>query len=80
MAVGLLLPRTRQENRLVGPYRDELLDQASTAARAARETGESEFRSIAEQAKVQARDLGDQAVTAAKKAGDAAAREAERKN
>lgn len=72
MAIGLLLPRTRQENRLVGGYRDDLMDQAREAAKAARAASEEEFRGIADQAKAHARELGDQAVGAAKHAGEAA--------
>ena len=76
MAIGLLLPRTRQENRLVGAYRDDLVDQASTAAKAARDAGEQEFRAIAGEAKTQARDLSEKAIDAAKRSADAGAREA----
>ncbi|MEE4350255.1 MAG: hypothetical protein V2J26_08500 [Pacificimonas sp.] len=72
MAVGLLLPRTRQENRFIGGYRDELYDQAAEAARAARETGEQEFRSIAGDAKAQAKQLSEKAAEAARHSADAA--------
>lgn len=72
MAVGLLLPRTRQENRYLGGYRDDLFDQAREAAHAARLASEEELRGIADQAKAHARELGDQAVDAAKHAGEAA--------
>ena len=80
MALGLLLPRTRQENRAMGSYRDNLLEQASAAARAAREAGEQEFRGLAEQAKTQARELGEQAVDAAKSAGQAGLKETDLKS
>ncbi|MBZ6379973.1 hypothetical protein B5C34_14185 [Pacificimonas flava] len=77
MAIGLLLPRTRQESRVLGSYRDGLYDQAVEAARAARAAGEEEFRGIASEAKEHARELGDRAASAAKTSADAALKKAQ---
>jgi len=75
LTLGLLLPRTQRENRAMGKYRDGLYDQATAAARAAKDASGEEFRGIADQAKNQAKDLGQQALGAAKKGGEAGLKE-----
>lgn len=75
LTLGLLLPRTQRENRAMGKYRDGLYDQATAAARAAKDASGEEFRGIADQAKNQAKDLGQQALGAAKKGSQAGLKE-----
>ncbi|MGB3724113.1 MAG: hypothetical protein WA979_15005 [Pacificimonas sp.] len=76
-ALGFLLPRTKQENRVMGSARDGLFDQAGAAARAARDAGQERVKEIglADTAKMHMKELKDQAVDAAKSARDAAADE-----
>ncbi|MBV7256559.1 hypothetical protein KCG44_07145 [Pacificimonas sp. WHA3] len=77
-ALGFLLPRTRQENRTIGGLRDGLFDQASAAARAAKDAGleRADELGVKDQAKAHLTDLKDQAVDAAKTAASAAKSEA----
>lgn len=76
-AIGLLLPRTQRENRTFGRTRDDLLDQANAAARAAREAGETRYNElgVTDTAKAHLDDLKSQAGDVARSARDAAAQE-----
>ncbi|MHB9878579.1 hypothetical protein ACSMXM_02790 [Pacificimonas sp. ICDLI1SI03] len=73
-AIGLLLPRTRQENRAIGGIRDGLFDQAAAAAAAAKTAGLERVDELGlkDQAKSHLSEMKDQAVEAAKSAGQAA--------
>ncbi len=80
--LGLLLPRTRRENELLGETRDRLADAARSAARAASDTARQRLDEMGvntEAAKAKLADIGKQATDVARSAGQAAASEAKAK-
>ena len=76
--IGLSLPGTRQEDKLMGDARDHLADQAKDAAERARhvaqktfddakETAKQEFSSVADDAKADGKNIVEEGKDAAKK-------------
>jgi ElaB/YqjD/DUF883 family membrane-anchored ribosome-binding protein len=77
--LGLLLPRTRREDELLGETRDRLADAAKSAARAASDTARRQLDEMgvnADAAKAKLGEIGQQAKEVARTAGQAAASEA----
>ena len=79
--IGLSLPGTRQEDKLMGDARDNLADQAKdTAERArhvaqktfddAKETAKQEFSQVADDAKTEGKNIVEEGKDAAKKVAD----------
>ena len=79
--IGLSLPGTRQEDKLMGDARDNLADQAKDAAERARqvaqktfddakETAKQEFSQVADDAKAEGKNLVEEGKDAAKKVAD----------
>ena len=79
--IGLSLPGTRQEDKLMGDARDHLADQAKDAAERARhvaqktfddakETAKQEFSSVAEDVKAEGKNIVEEGKDAAKKVAD----------
>jgi len=77
--IGLLLPRTRKEDALLGETRDKLADAAKAAAKAAADTAKQQLdeRGISlDAAKAKIADVGQQAKDVARSAAETAAAEA----
>ncbi len=77
LLIGALLPRTRRETELLGPYGSQITGRARDAARAARDVGKEhldELGFVKETAKDTAKKVIDGAKTAASEAGKEAAR------
>ena len=79
--IGLSLPGTRQEDKLMGDARDHLADQAKDAAERARhvaqktfddakETAKQEFSSVADDVKAEGKNIVEEGKDAAKKVAD----------
>ena len=79
--IGLSLPGTRQEDKLMGDARDHLADQAKDAAERARhvaqktfddakETAKQEFSSVAADVKTEGKNIVEEGKDAAKKVAD----------
>lgn len=79
MLIGALLPRTRRETELLGPYGSQITDRARRAATAAREVGHEkfdEFGFVKDAVGNTAKQFLDTARQAASEAGSAAAQSA----
>jgi ElaB/YqjD/DUF883 family membrane-anchored ribosome-binding protein len=79
MLIGALLPRTRRESELLGPYGHQITDRAREAARAARAVGEEKVDNLGfvkETVAETAKKVLDEAKTAASEASSAAAHKA----
>jgi ElaB/YqjD/DUF883 family membrane-anchored ribosome-binding protein len=79
MLIGALLPRTRRESELLGPYGSQITDRARDAADAARAVGKEKLDDLGfvkDTAQETASKLLDEAKAAASEAGTAAARKA----
>ncbi|MEM8694537.1 MAG: hypothetical protein AAGE05_00765 [Pseudomonadota bacterium] len=79
MLIGALLPRTRRETELLGPYGSQITDRAREAAEAAKEVGQEkldELGFVKDNARETAQKVIDEAKAAASEAGSAAARKA----
>lgn len=77
--IGLLLPRTRRENELLGETRDRLADAAKSAARAAADTAKQQLDEKGlnvDAAKAKLAEVGQQAKDVARNAAKTAATEA----
>ena len=77
--IGLLLPRTRRENELLGETRDRLADAARSAARAAADTAKQQLDEKGlnvDAAKAKLAEVGQQAKDVARNAAKTAASEA----
>ena len=77
--LGLLLPRTRREDELLGETRDRLADAAKAAARAAAETAKQQLDDKGlnfDTAKAKLAEVGQQAKDVARSAAESAASEA----
>lgn len=77
--IGLLLPRTRRENEMLGETRDRLADAARSAARAAADTAKRQLDEKglnADTAKAKLAEVGQQAKDVARNAAKTAASEA----
>jgi ElaB/YqjD/DUF883 family membrane-anchored ribosome-binding protein len=77
--IGLLLPRTRRENELLGDTRDRLADAAKSAARAAADTARQQLDEKGlnvDTAKAKLAEVGQQAKDVARNAAKTAASEA----
>ena len=79
--IGLSLPGTRQEDKLMGDARDHLADQAKDAAERARhvaqktfddakETAKQEFSQVADDVKTEGKNIVEEGKDAAKKVAD----------
>lgn len=81
--LGLLLPRTRREDELLGEHRDRLVGAGKAAAKAAVDTAKDELdqRGLSlDAAKSKLTDLGDHARDVARTAGKAAADRARKRD
>ncbi|MBC2777763.1 DUF883 family protein [Parasphingopyxis marina] len=79
MLIGALLPRTRRETELLGPYGHQITDRAREAAKAARAVGEEKIDGLGfvkDTARDTAKKVIDEAKIAASEAGSAAAKKA----
>lgn len=78
MLLGALLPRTRKENELLGPYGSKITGRAREAAEAARTTGREKMDEYGfkQTAKDTAQKVIDDAKQVAAEAGKAAAKSA----
>lgn len=77
--LGLLLPRTRKEDQLLGETRDRLADAAKAAAKAAADTTRQQLdeRGLTlDSAKAKIAEVGQQAKDVARSAAETAAAEA----
>lgn len=77
--LGLLLPRTRREDQLLGETRDKLADAAKAAAKAAADTAKQELDDRGlnlDTAKAKFAEVGQQAKDVARSAAETAAAEA----
>jgi len=84
VAVGMLLPATRREDRLVGGVRDELLgrakDVARTTARELKENVRDESSNVKAALESAAREVKEAAGRAAERTGEAAKSEVQRQS
>lgn len=79
MLVGALLPRTRRETELLGPYGSEITGRARDAAAAAKAVGQEkldELGFVKDTARETAQKVMDEAKAAASEASSAAVRKA----
>ena len=79
MLIGALLPRTRRETELLGPYGSQITSRAREAAEAAKAVGQDKLDDLGfvkENARETAQKVIEEAKSAASEAGSAAARKA----
>lgn len=79
MLIGALLPRTRRENELLGPYGNEITGRAREAAKAAKAVGQDKLDDLGfvkERARDTAKRVMEEAKAAASEASSAAAKKA----
>ncbi len=79
MLIGALLPRTRRETELLGPYGSQITSRARDAAEAAKAVGQDKLDDLGfvkDNARETAQKVIEEAKSAASEAGSAAARKA----
>ena len=79
MLIGALLPRTRRETELLGPYGSQITNRAREAAEAAKAVGQDKLDDLGfvkDNARETAQKVIEEAKSAASEAGSAAARKA----
>ncbi|MGL5839899.1 MAG: hypothetical protein ACRCY3_15505, partial [Sphingorhabdus sp.] len=80
--IGMLLPKTEQEKKVLGKAGKKINDTAKRAANAAKDAGKAKVSEVgldADAIRVQFRNLVDKASEAVKAAGKAAAEETRKK-